>query len=192
MTTMADVAGRRVSIGGFGSSIAVLSEVYLNAHGVTIDDFNVQYMSYEAANEGMQDGSLDGGFYGGPPPFAPFEEMACGGDYIAIGVTQETADRILAEYPYYGTTVLSPSMMGGLDGETLVLGLMTAMNVNSAMSDELMYAILEMIYDNLEEFQSYVPRALRDLSLDTWDSALHSEIHPGAVKFFTDRGAYNR
>ena len=190
--TMYDVKGKRVAVGGFGSSIAVLTEVYLNAHDVTLDDFSPSYVSYEGANDGMQDGSLDGGFYGGPPPFAPFEEIAGSGDIIAIGVTQDIVDKILAQYPYYGTTVLTPDMMSGLDGDTLVLGLMTAMNVNSALSDELMYAILEMIFDNLEEFQAYVPRALRDLSLETWDSALHSEIHPGSIKFFTERGAYNR
>jgi len=190
--SMEDVAGKRMAVGGFGSAIYYLTKAYLEAYGVTFDDFKPTNSNYEGANAGMQDGSLDGGFYGGPPPFAPYEDLASSMDIIAIGIGRDKADQILAEHPYYLESVLPAGIMAGVSEDQIVLCISNVLGFNSAMSDELVYAILEMIYDNLDEFREYSPRALRDMELDNWYNTVVSDMHPGAIKFFTDKGVYNR
>ena len=190
--TLEDVRGKRIGVGPVGSAIAVLSETLLDAYGVTFDDFEPFFVNYEGANSGMADGSLDGGFYGGPPPFAVYEDMASIMEITAIGVSEEKAAMVMAENPFYGTKTLPAGIMAGLDEDTLVLMLMEMINMNSAISEDLGYAILEMLFDNVEEFRTYAPRALADLSLESWHWAVCSEIHPGAIKFFTEKGVFNR
>ena len=190
--TLEDARGKRIGVGPVGSAIAVLSETLLKAYGVTFSDFSPFFVNYEGANSGMADGSLDGGFYGGTPPFAVYEDMASTMDITAIGISKEKADMIMTENPFYGETILPAGIMAGVDEDTIVLQLMTMINMNSAISEELAYAILEMLYDNLEEFRAYAPRALAAFSLENWHRAVCSEIHPGAVKFFTEKGVFNR
>jgi len=190
--SIGDVVGKRIGVGGVGSAISVLAQAYLESYGLTLDDFRHSYVTYEGANAGMQDGSLEGGFYGGPPPFAVYEEMASSMDITAIGVPRDKADWILEKYPYYLESLLPAGIMAGVEEDTIVLALSNNLNMNSCVSDELAYAILEMVFDNLEEFQSYAPRALRDMTLENWSNTVCSDMHPGAIKFFQDMGVYGR
>jgi len=190
--TLADVRGKRIGVGPVGSALCLLSEVLLNEAGVTFDDFEPYYVGFEGSNSGMVDGSLDGGFYGGPPPFAQYEDLATSLDITAIGISDEAADSILARYPFSIKKTVPAGIMEGVDEDISVLCIVTMINMNSAISEELGYAILEMLFDHLEEFRPYHPRALENFTVDNWHLGICSDVHPGAIKFFTEQGVYNK
>ena len=189
--TYEDVRGKRVGVGPVGSSISILTSAMLNAYGVTFDDFNTFYVNYEGVTSGMQDGSLDGGFFGGPPPFSVYEDLANNMNVKVIGVSSEKAESILNENPYFLKRLLPAGIMKGVDEDTVIMAIVTMVNMNSAVSEELAYAILEMIYDHAEEFRSYAPAYMKDFYIENWNLALCAEMHTGAVKFYKDKGVYN-
>ena len=191
LSSIEDVRGRRIGVGPPGSAISLLSEAYVNAYGITFDDFTPVYVGFEGANTGMLEGSLDGGFYGGTPPFAVYEDIASTIDMTALGISQEKSDLLLELHPYFGRAVVPGGVMTGVPEDIIVHQLMTMINMNSVISEELAYAILEMLFDNLEEFRTYAPRALAGFTLENWHRAICSELHPGAIKFFTEKGVFD-
>ncbi len=63
--TYADVKGKRIGMGGPGSSVANTGLLTLEQYGVKKEDFKPYYFVYKESIEGLQDGSLDGAFSAG-------------------------------------------------------------------------------------------------------------------------------
>ena len=68
--SFADVKGKRIGMGGPGSSVANLGQLILDYYGVSKKDFKPYYYVYKESAEGISGGSLDGGFFAGGYPVA--------------------------------------------------------------------------------------------------------------------------
>ena len=72
----ADAKGKRIAMGGPGSGPANTAHFLLEQHGVQKKDFKPYYFTYKETVEGLQDGSLDGGFLAGGYPISSYSERA--------------------------------------------------------------------------------------------------------------------
>lgn len=72
--SFADVKGKRIGIGPAGSTVSTSAFLFFEAAGVTRQAFKPQYYSFKEVVEGIQDGSLDGGFLGGAYPMPSYTE----------------------------------------------------------------------------------------------------------------------
>jgi len=64
----ADVKGKRIGVGSAGSTISNSAFFFLEQYGIKRTDFKVGLYNYKEVVEGIQNGSLDGGFLGGSYP----------------------------------------------------------------------------------------------------------------------------
>jgi len=65
----ADVKGKRIGMGGAGSSPANCGHLLLDYYGVHKKDFKPYYYVYKESIEGLGDGSLDGAFFAAVTPW---------------------------------------------------------------------------------------------------------------------------
>jgi len=186
-----DIRGKKISIGARGSGIALeMEKAVLPALGMSLDDFEPQYLPQGAETvQAMQDGVIDGFILDVPYPNTTFEEISLSTPLKFIPMSEELRDSLVSSMPFFTKSSIPQGTYKGQDYEVPTVGGRTNIIVSKSLSNEKVYTILETIFDNLEEIHE-VHAAAKNITLENASSLKPIEFHPGAVKFYKDRGVW--
>jgi uncharacterized protein len=183
----ADVKGKRIGMGGPGSTVANTAQFLLEQHGVTKKDFKPYYYTYKETVEGIQDGSLDGGFLAGGYPIAAYNELATQRSTRIVPIDEGLLKKITGEHPYYYRTVVKAKSYKGLDQDTTIMGFTTGLWTYAGVSNDFVYRFLKNLFDHKDEYYS-IHVAAKELTAETALRGLSVPLHPGAEKYFKEAG----
>lgn len=183
----ADAKGKRIGMGGPGSTPANTAHFLFEQYGVTKKDFKPYYYTYKETIEGIQDGSLDGGFVAGGYPIAAYNELSTQRNMRIVPVDETMLKKILADHPYYYRTVVKAKSYKGLEQDTTIMGFTTALWTHAAVSNEYVYNFLKNLFDHREEYYS-IHVAAKALTPETALKGLSVPLHPAAEKYFKEAG----
>jgi uncharacterized protein len=186
-----DVKGKRIGIGGPGSTVANSAMLFLEQFGIKKQDFKPYFYNYKEVVEGIQDGSLDGGFVGGGYPIASYSELAARQNARIVPVDEKILDKVVAEHPYYYKTVVKAKSYKGLDQDTPIYGFATAVWAHSGMSTEYVYAFLKNLFDHKADYYA-IHTSARDMTLETALKGIPVPLHPGAEKYYREVGVIKK
>lgn len=192
IATVEDMKGKRISVGSAGSSTEGAADRVLEAAGLNPQtDITRDNLSVAESVAAMKDQKIDAFFWiGGLPTSAVTDLVATPNLKIVFVPTAQYVDSIVAKYgPVYRAFDLPPGTYSGFDQPIPGIGIGNILFVNAAMPEPQVHAILTTIFDNLAEVQEIHPEA-KKLTLET--AALGSSIpfHPGAIRFYTDKGVW--
>jgi len=74
--TVADLRGKRVSVGAAGSGVEANARQILEAAGLTYNDIKVQYLSFAESASNLKDGNIDAAFNTAGIPTAAIQDLA--------------------------------------------------------------------------------------------------------------------
>ena len=183
--SFADVKGKRIGIGGPGSTVATSALLFLEHSGVTKNDFKPYFYTYRESVEGIQDGSLDGGFVGGGFPIAIYTELALRHDVRIVPIDENVLKEVMAEHPYYYGTIVKAKSYKGLEQDTLIYGFTTALFTVSNVSTDFVYKLLKNLFDHKADYYA-IHQSAKDMKAE--DAAKGVPFHPGAEKYLKEVG----
>jgi len=183
----ADVKGKRIGIGGPGSTVANSALLVLEYFGVTKNDFKPYFFAYRESVEGIQDGSLDGGFVGGGYPIAIYTELAMTRDVRIVPVDETKLKKIVSEHPYYYGSVVKAKSYKGLENDTPIYGFTTAVWTTSSVSDDFVYKVIKNLFDHKEDYYA-IHKSAKDMTPEDAMKGIPVPFHAGAEKFFKESG----
>lgn len=193
--TMADLQnlkGKKFSIGARNSGTEGSGRTILSGLGIDTDKhFDVVYMGYNPTADALQNGNIEGAnLPGGVPVSAVTQTLAKMGDSVQVlnftdeeveksngdvGVELWTRYEIPAEaYPNVKEpirTVAQPNFLA----------------VNEDVDEDAVYLTTKTIYENLE-FLNNIHKATNAMALDKALAGLPAPLHPGALKFYKEKG----
>jgi len=183
----ADVKGKRIGMGGPGSSPANLAHLILDYYGVTKKDFRPFYFVYKETVEGIQDGSLDGGILAGGYPMPSYLELATRHNVRIVPVDEKIASKLIAEHPGHYQNVVKAKSYKGLEQDTLILGWTSAIWTHAGVSNDLVYNFLKTLFDHKEEYYQ-IHQEARGLTLENATKTIMVPFHPGAERYLKEMG----
>jgi TRAP transporter TAXI family solute receptor len=192
INTVADMKGKRISVGSAGSSTEGAADRVLEAAGLDPQvDITRDNLSVAESVAAMKDQKIDAFFWiGGLPTAAVTDLVSTPNLAVKFIPTAEYVDAIVAKYgPVYRAFDLPPGTYAGFDEPVPGIGIGNIIFVNAAMPEPQVHAILTAIFDNLAEVQEIHPEA-KKLTLETAAVGSSIPFHPGAVRFFTERGVW--
>ena len=184
----ADAKGKRIGVGGPGSTTANTALFLFEQHGVTKKDFKPQYYVFREIVEGIQNGSLDGGIFVGGYPIAAYSELATQHNVRIVPLEENFLKKVTTEHPYYYRTVVKAKSYKGLEQDTTILGFTTAIYAYEGMSNELVYRILKNLFEHKTEYYA-IHSAAKDMTVEDATKGIPVPFHPGAVKYLKEIGA---
>jgi TRAP transporter TAXI family solute receptor len=185
--------GRVVSTGSPGSGTEVIALRVLRAAGVDPDrDLRRQALSVNASVDALKDGKIDAFFWSGGLPTASILDLAS-----SIGITARLLsndEAIPALQQQFGATLYTRRVIpkGAYPGMTADVGVVAVQNVlvvHESMEDSLAYDLTRVLFDKRRELAAIHPEA-RHLSLATAVDASTAPFHPGAERYYRERGAW--
>lgn len=188
--TLDDLRGKVVNIGNPGSGQRGNALDVLAAAGIDVDN-DIQAEAYKAseAPQELQNGRIDAFFYTVGHGAGAIRQAVAGQARRVRFVPIVGMERLLAERPYYGETVipLEPYPQAANDQPVPTIGLLSTVVTSEAVDEELVYQFTRSLFENLDEFKQAVP-AMAELTPEGMLRGLSAPIHPGAARYYREAG----
>lgn len=190
--SFADVKGKRLGIGPAGSTVSTSALFFFQQYGITKNDFKPQYYTFKEVVEGIQDGSLDGGFLGGAYPMPSYTEISLTRNVRIVPVEDRIFKQIAADHPYYYRNVIKAGAYKGLAQDTPVYGFTTVIFTHAGVSDELVYKFLKNLYEHRQDYYAIHSSAAKDFVAENLLKGLPVPLHPGAERYLKEIGVLKK
>ena len=166
LNSVEDLKGLRVSVGEEGSGVLKNAKNILKAYGLTVNDIDVRYLSFEDAANALKNGEIDAFFVTAATPTKAISELADAG---------------------YSVTTIKSGTYKGINKDITTVGVMAVLVANENVSANHIDAILNLLKVHHDSFNK--------ISVDTLnifdESALNSidaPFHKAAAKWYSDNG----
>jgi len=190
---LSDLRGHVVSTGSPGSGTEVIAFRLLRAAGLDPDtDIRRQGLSVNASVDALKDGKIDAFFWSGGLPTASLLDLAS-----TIGITAKLIpnDDVLPVLQsiytpgLYFRLVVPHGTYPGVTSDIGVIGVANALIVEDTMSEELAYELTKVLFDRQADLAAIHPEA-KKLKLATAIEGSPAPFHPGAIRYYRERGVW--
>ena len=185
--SIADMAGKRISVSYPGSGANANAEQLLGVFGITVNDIKAEYPSNSDTADRMKDGLLDGMLTTTGAPNATFQEMCMSADCTLLSLSDEDCDKIIAQYPFFAKYTIPAGSYEGQTEDVQTLCVQSVLAVSTDLSEDLVYDLTKTLWENQTELSGMLS-ALSDLSVDNALEGITIDFHPGAVKYYKEIG----
>jgi len=191
INTIADMKGKRISVGSPGSSTEVAADRLLEAAGLNPKtDIQRDSLSVAESASAMKDRKIAAFFWIGGLPTAAVTELATTGPALKFISTADYVQPLAAKYgPVYYPLTLSKNVYQKVPEDAPGLGVDNLLTVNANMSEQQVYGILKTLFDNQAELQAVHPEA-KKFTLQNASRVSPVPFHPGAIRYYTEKGVY--
>ncbi len=187
VTSLADLAGKRVSVGAPGSGTELSAETILNANGITYDDIDERRLNFNETANALRDGQIDAGFWSVGPPTSSILDLATTRNVTIISLSEEEISAAQEAEPVFAAYTLPAGTYPGQDEDVTTISTPNVLIVSADMDEELAYQMTQAMYDHVDELIAIHPAANNttvEFSLD----ATPIPFHPGAVRYYQESG----
>ena len=185
--SVADLKGKKVSIGAAGSGVYFNAVDVLAAAGMTEDDIKPQYQSFGDSADALKDGKIDAAFIVAGAPTPAIQELCTSANAYLVPIDGEVADKLMAESPYYTVYEVPAETYKGQTEAVKTVTVKATLIVSAAASEEDVYNITKAIIDKAEAITA-APAKGAELSIENATSGMTAPFHAGAAKYFAEKG----
>jgi TRAP transporter TAXI family solute receptor len=187
---VADLKGKRVSVGAPNSGTEVIANRVLEAVGLTQADLQVQKLGVADSVAQLKDGRIDAFFWSGGLPTSAITDLAnTAGLKMKILDHADLVPKMAEKYGAFYFTATIPKDAYKLDADVKVSGTANLLVVHADMEEALAYAITKTIFDQQAELVKVHPEA-NNLKLESAIVGSPIDFHPGAIKFYKEKGVW--
>jgi len=188
VTSLADLKGRRVSVGAPGSGTEVNAKALLESNGMSFEDFDVRSLNFNESADALRDGDIDAGFWSVGPPTSSIVSLANTRDIALVSLSKQEVANAREAVPVFAPYTLRAGIYEGLEAPTSSIGIPNVLTVNSAMSEDLAYKITKLLFEKVEALRAIHPAA-NDTTVEFSLESTPIPLHPGAVRYYEEIGA---
>jgi uncharacterized protein len=187
-----DLRGKVVSTGSPGSGTEVIALRVLRAAGLDPDrDLTRHGLGVSESAGALKDGKVHAFFWSGGLPTAAIQDLAHSpGTAIRFLPSQDLLPTLRREYgELYFPLDVPAATYPGVDQPVPVAGVSNVLVVNRSMPESLAYDITRVLFEKRAELAAIHPEA-RHLSLERAVIGSPAAYHPGAERYFREKGAW--
>ena len=186
----ADLKGKRVSTGAPNSATELMAARVLEAMGLSADDFKRERLDPGKSVDAIKDKKLDAFFWvGGIPTSSVTDLGASPGMKLKLVDHADAVDGMNKKYgPLYVRDTIAPKSYPGQEQPNQVATVWNIIIARADMPDQVAYNIVKTIFEKRDDL-ILVHKEAQNFDLKHQSAAAASiPYHPGAAKYFAERG----
>lgn len=183
--TVADLKGKRVSVGAAGSGVEANARQILEAAGLSYADIKVQYLSFAESASNLKDGNIDAAFNTAGIPTAAIQDLAASKKITVVAIDGAVAAALMKKWSFYTVTPVPANTYQGVGTAVNTVSVKSMLAVSSKLPTALVYDLLKTMYANTPRLVAAHPKG-GDIKLATATDGMSLPLHPGAEKFFAE------
>ena len=190
INTVADLKGKRVSIGAAGSGTETKAIRILEAYGLNATtDIQPQRLAAQDSADALRDSKIDAFFFDGGLPTSAVSDIANSTAVKLIDQSDAIAKMNSKYGNFYFAAKIPKGTYKGNDTDVVSAGVANLLVVPSSFDPAFVRAILAAMFDNQADLVLVHPEA-KNLKLDTATQGSPIDFHPGAIDFYKAKGVW--
>jgi TRAP transporter TAXI family solute receptor len=184
--TIADLKGKRVSVGAPRSGTELNARAIFKAAGMTYKDFaKVEYLPFGESVELIKNRQLDATLQSAGLGVASIRDLATSVKIVVVPVPADVVAKV-------GDDAYQPAVIpaGTYDGQTADVPTAAISNFlvsHEGVSDDIAYKMTKALFENLDRMVS-AHAAAKSISLANALKGMPLPLHPGAEKYYREKG----
>lgn len=184
--TVADLKGKKVSIGAAGSGVYFNAIDVLGVYGLTENDIEPTYQSFGDSADALKDGKIDAAFMVAGAPTTAVVDLSTTKQVYLVSLDDEHVNALLTASPYYAKAVISADTYN-MPSDVTTVAVGAVILANNDVSEDAVYAFVKDIFENAASLtDSHAKYA--EVNLEYGASIKSVPYHPGAAKYFAEKG----
>jgi uncharacterized protein len=190
ISDLGNLTGQRYVLGARNSGAEQTGRYILEEIGIDYERaMTMAYMGYGGAANAIQDGNVVGmNVPAGAPVSAITQAFAQMGNRLTLlNFTDDELAAINRRYNLWDWYDLPPGTYPNQDTLVRSVGSPNVLAVRADVPDEVVYQVTRVIWENLAALQD-IHSATRDMHLDIALKGLGAPLHPGAMRYYREKG----
>lgn len=185
--SIVDLKGMKVGVGAPGSGTEANFRQLLDVHGLSMDDIKPQYLSFSESGEQFKDNHIDAFIVTAGIPNAAIMDISTQNPVRLINIEKDKVQQLTTKYPFLSSAKVPGKTYTGLETDTSTVAVNAVLVVNSDVKEEVVYNLTKALFENLPELAAAHAKG-KELSLQTAAEGVSIPFHPGAAKYFKEKG----
>jgi len=187
--SLQDLKGKKVAIGAPGSGTAVAAEQILKAAGVW-DSIQKVNQKFSEAAQSLKVGQIDAAVIVSGAPTPAVNQIAVQTPVRVLPIPDDILNKLHDQgYIFYVRQNLPKDTYNGMTEDTPTVAVKAILAVSADLPNDVVYQMTKILFDpnNLAELHK-VHAKTKYISLDTALDGMSIPLHPGAIKFYEEKG----
>lgn len=184
--SVADLAGKSVSIGAPGSGVYFNAIDVLTAAGLKETDIKAQYQSFADSADALKDGKIDAAFIVAGAPTPAITELCTTNEAYLVPIDAEVAENLMKTNPFYTEHIIPAGTYAEQNEDVKTVTVKATLIVSADAAEEDVYALTKSIFDNIDAITAENAKGA-ELSLENATSGMTVPFHAGAAKYFAEK-----
>ncbi|AXK83081.1 C4-dicarboxylate ABC transporter [Pseudolabrys taiwanensis] len=183
--TLADLKGKRLSVGAPRSGTELNARAILSGAGMSYKDLGkVEYLPFNESVELMKNRQLDATLISAGLGVSAIRDLCASVDCVIVEVPKAIVEKIGSPYQ---SVVIPANTYNGQDKDVQAAAVQNYLVTRAGLPDDEVYQMTKSLFDNLPALQA-AHSAAKAISLDTAGKNPPVPLHPGAAKFYKEKG----
>ncbi len=188
INSVADLKGKKVSIGAPGSGVYFNAMDVLAAAGLTIDDITPQYQNFDESADALKDGKIDAAFIVAGAPTPAISELSLTNKNTKIvPIDGDVAEKLMKDNTFYSVYNIPANTYDNQAADILTVTVKATLIVSADADEDAVYKVTAAIFDNIEAITKEHAKGA-ELTLENATEGLTVPFHAGAAKYFKEKG----
>lgn len=185
---LADIRGKKFSVGAPGSGVEANARQILDVLGMTYNDFSANYLSFSESADSLKDKHIDGFLFMSGIPNAAIQDTATTSSLSFVSIPDDVIKNLTTKYPFFTEFVIPAGTYKGQDTDVKTVAAKATLVVGSEVSEKVVYDLTKALFENQAELATAHAKG-KELKLEDAVQGISIPFHAGAEKYFKEVGA---
>jgi hypothetical protein len=185
--SFADLKGKKVGVGAPGSGTEANFRQLLDAYGMKKEDVNAQFLSFSESAEAFKDKHIDAFIVTGGIPNSAIMDVSTTNEIRILGIAGDVAAKLTQKYPFLAVAKIPANTYKGQTAEVSTVAVNAVLIAGKDLKEPMVYNLTKALFENQAELASAHAKG-KDLNLQSAVKGVSIPFHPGAVKYYKEKG----
>lgn len=183
--TLADLKGKRLSVGAPKSGTELNARAILTAAGLSYKDLGkIEYLPFAESVELMKNRQLDATLQSAGLGVASIRDLATAVEIVVVEVPKAVIDKA---GPPFVSTPIPANTYGGQTTDVNTAAVVNYLVTHEGVKEELVYQMTKNIFENLSDLAAS-HAAGKAIKLENALDGMPVPLHPGAARYLKEKG----
>jgi len=185
--SFADLKGMKVGVGAPGSGTEANFRQLLDVYGMKKEDVKAQFLSFAESADQFKDKHIDAFIVTAGIPNSAIMDISTQHSIRLLSLPADIIGKLTQKYPFLSQAKVPANTYKGQTEDVNTVAVNAVLVASNALKEDVVYSLTKALFENQAELASAHAKG-KELSPQTAVKGVSIPFHPGAVKYYKEKG----